>query len=311
MVRDIESTLETGYKNCSECGGLLVFNSRMGELTCSNCGLVVKDQIFSRGPDWREFNQEQREKRRRVGNPFTYTIHDHGLSTVIDTRNRDYLGKILSNKKLSKVYRLRKLHNRTQISNSNQRSMIRAFTELDRLKSALNLTISRSIREEVALLYRKMLNNDLTKGRSIKLIITTILYIVSRQNNIPITFDDLSSNSEYDKKSINRMYRFICRKLKISIKPPDPVNYVSRFSSTLNLDMDVERLAIKIINDAKIEGISSGKGLMGLIAGALYIASILKKQRRTQKDIASVVNITDVTLRTRYKELVEELDIDL
>ena len=192
---------------CSECGGRIIQNYREAELTCSNCGLVIRTQIFLKGPEWREFDTEQKEKRCRVGDPFTCTIHDYGLATIISEKNRDYLGRVLSQKYNSQIYRLRKLDKQYRYTNSSQKSMMKAFTELERLESSINLPISRKIKEEAAILYRKLLEKGLTKGRSIDLIITTILYITCRQNGLPITLKDICQNSKFSEKSINRMYR--------------------------------------------------------------------------------------------------------
>ncbi|MHA1309741.1 MAG: transcription initiation factor IIB [Candidatus Helarchaeota archaeon] len=296
---------------CSECGGRIIQNYREAELTCSNCGLVIRTQIFLKGPEWREFDTEQKEKRCRVGDPFTYTIHDYGLATIISEKNRDYLGRVISQKYNSQIYRLRKLDKQYRYTNSSQKSMMKAFTELERLESSINLPISRKIKEEAAILYRKLLEKGLTKGRSIDLIITTILYITCRQNGLPITLKDICQNSKFSEKSINRMYRFICKELKLEILPINPINFISRFASALDVSIEVQKLAIDIINKAIKMGISSGRGQMGLIAGALYIACILKDQHRSQKKIASIVNVTEVTIRNRYKELVKKLNIEL
>jgi len=306
-----ENNLEYSPNYCRECGGLIVQNYRDAELTCSNCGLVIRDHIPLKGPEWREFTIEQKEKRCRVGDPITLTIHDYGLTTFIDDKNRDYLGRVLLQKNVYKIQRLRKLQKRCSYSKSNEKSMIKAFSELERLNSAINFTIPRKIREEVALYYRKLLNKGLTKGRSIDLIVTTLFYMLCKKNRIPITINDICENSKFDKKSINRMERYLSKVLNITIEPTNPIIYISRFASQLNLGIEVQKLAIDLINKSINIGISSGRGQFGLIGGALYLACLLTKQYRTQKEIAKTMNITEVTIRNRYKEIVEKLDIKI
>jgi ribosomal protein S27E len=78
---------------CPECGGRqLVHDYERAELVCQGCGLVIDDDFIDRGPEWRAFDHDQRMKRSRVGAPMTFTIHDKGLSTMIDWRNRDSYG---------------------------------------------------------------------------------------------------------------------------------------------------------------------------------------------------------------------------
>src|SRR2546425_811742 len=53
----------------------------------------------------------------------------------------------------------------------------------------------------------------------------------------------------------------------------------------------------------------SAGGRRGVAAAAIYIASILCNERRTQREVADVAGVTEVTIRNRYKELTEKLGI--
>nr|MDO8110689.1 transcription initiation factor IIB [Candidatus Sigynarchaeota archaeon] len=46
-------------------------------------------------------------------------------------------------------------------------------------------------------------------------------------------------------------------------------------------------------------------------AAALYLASVLEKERRTQRDIAKIAQVTEVTVRNRFKELISKLNINI
>ena len=81
-------------------------DSEAAEIVCMDCGCVVSAKLIDRGPEWRVFGWEQREKRVRVGAPVTFTIHDKGLSTMIDWRDRDVFGKKVSSSKKAQLYRL-------------------------------------------------------------------------------------------------------------------------------------------------------------------------------------------------------------
>ena len=115
--------------------------------------------------------------------------------------------------------------------------------------------------------------------------------------------------SKVSKKQIGKNYRFLSRELNIKLKPTSPINYIPRFASQLKLSGKVESKAIEIIRDAKKEGLSSGKTPSGLAAAALYIASVLLGERKTQRDVADIAGVTEVTIRNRYKELTEQLEM--
>jgi transcription initiation factor TFIIIB Brf1 subunit/transcription initiation factor TFIIB len=48
---------------------------------------------------------------------------------------------------------------------------------------------------------------------------------------------------------------------------------------------------------------------LDVAAAALYIASVLLGERKTQRDVADIAGVTEVTIRNRYKELTEQLDM--
>ena len=53
---------------CTECKSEhIVRDYKRGEITCSNCGLVVEGQVIDQGPEWRAFDSEQSERRARGG----------------------------------------------------------------------------------------------------------------------------------------------------------------------------------------------------------------------------------------------------
>lgn len=72
---------------------------------------------------------------------------------------------------------------------------------------------------------------------------------------------------------------------------------------------EVQAKAIEIINKAVKSGLSSGKGPTGVAAAALYIASLLLGERKTQKEVSEISGVTEVTIRNRYKELSEKIDL--
>ncbi|MHA2427391.1 MAG: TFIIB-type zinc ribbon-containing protein, partial [Candidatus Hermodarchaeia archaeon] len=67
---------------CPNCGSNKLIMAPSRELVCSNCGLVLSDDVIDFGAEWREFSPEERDKRARAGPPSTLTMHDRGLSTT-------------------------------------------------------------------------------------------------------------------------------------------------------------------------------------------------------------------------------------
>lgn len=99
--------------------------------------------------------------------------------------------------------------------------------------------------------------------------------------------------------------------MNFKLRPTSPSDYIPRFASKLGLSGEVQSKAIEIINKAKKCGLSSGKGPTGLAAAAIYIASVLLSDRKTQRDVADVAGVTEVTIRNRYKELTENIEMGI
>lgn len=293
--------------HCPNCGNsVTVRDYQQNTIVCRSCGLVIKEDIKDRGPEWRSFSQEQREERSRGGSPMTYTIHDKGLSTQIDWSNRDSRGKTLSPGKRYKMYRLRKWQKRIRVSGAKDRNLAFALSEMDRMASQLGLP--RNVRENTSKIYREALYADLIRGRSIEGVVSATLYAACREAQMPRTLEEVTEVSRVDKKEIGRTYRFIARKLDIDLPPTDSSRYVARFGSELNISDEARVEAMKIIRKAQEEKLTSGKTPSGTAAAALYIAALKCGERRTQREVAEVADVTEVTVRNRYKELAEELD---
>jgi transcription initiation factor TFIIB len=79
----------------------------------------------------------------------------------------------------------------------------------------------------------------------------------------------------------------------------------------LALTGETERLAMKILNEASEMKLTSGRGPSGIAAACIYISSQITDERRTQGEIAKEAQVTEVTIRNRYKELAQRLDFDV
>ena len=295
---------------CPECDSAhIVRDYKRGEVTCRNCGLVVDDQVIDQGPEWRAFDSEQNERRARGGAPMTVMVHDKGLSTDIGWGSRDIYGNNVPTKNRSQVYRMRKWQNRTRASNSADRNLAQALNELNRLASKIGL--HRQVREEAAMLYRRAVQDNLVRGRSVEGVAAAALYGACRRCEVPRTLSEITEASRASKKEVGRTYRYISRELKLNLQPASPAVYIIRFCRELELPGYVENAAINILNQAIEAELTSGRGPTGVAAAAIYIASVVYDQRKTQKTIADTVGVTEVTIRNRYKELAKNLDITM
>jgi len=300
-------TLEqTKIQRCPECGSTrLMRDYECAELVCMDCGMVIAAKIADRGPEWRAFDDEQRSKRTRVGAPLTYTIHDKGLSTMIDWHDKDIYGKSLSPGQKAQVYRLRKWQRRIRVSDATERNLAFALSEITKI--ANNLSLPKNALETASVIYRKAVKERLIRGRSIQGVTAAAIYLACRQCGLARTLEEIAQASSINKKEVGRSYRFLIKELEYSIPHLKPSQYITKFSNQLTMQGKVEEIAHKILTAAKELKLTSGRGPTGIAAAASYIASVLTGERKTQREIAEIAQVTEVTIRNRYKELVERL----
>jgi transcription initiation factor TFIIB len=291
---------------CPECGGNLASDSEHGETVCEECGLVVEEDEIDPGPEWRAFDSKEKDEKSRVGAPTTNMMHDKGLSTNIGWQDKDAYGNALSSRQREKMQRLRTWNERFRTRDSKERNLKQALGEIDRMASALGLP--ESVRETASVIYRRALDEDLLPGRSIEGVATSSLYAAARQAGTPRSLDEIATVSRVEKDEIARTYRYVVRELNLEIQPADPESYVPRFASDLDLTEEVERRARQLLKNAKEKGVHSGKSPVGLAAASVYAASLLTNEKVTQSEVSEVANISEVTIRNRYHELLEAED---
>ena len=295
--------MPTYIKKCPECGGInLIFNKDRGEVICKDCGLVIEEKMIDFGQEWREFDNEQASSRRRAGAPMTYTKYDKGLGTDVGKKADIYS---LSGKERNRFFRLRKWQMR--ISTAIERNLKLALAELKRVSSFLKLP--KAVEEEAARIYTLAVQRGLVRGRSMESVVAGALYAACRRHEVPRTLDELSEASGMDKKEIGRTYRFVTRELGIRILPSNPIDYIARFSSALKLNAETQSKAVEILEEAQKAELTSGRGPTGIAAASLYVAALINNEKRTQREVADIAGVTEVTIRNRYKELLRELKL--
>lgn len=296
--------------SCPVCGSSnLVYFHERGEIVCAECGIVVEDKMVDKRPEWRAFTHEQLLRRKRTGPPGTFSIHDKGLTTMIDSSNRDYQGRRLSFKEKIRVKRLIACQRRMRAASAEEKKSVEILSRLNHLTSAFQLPAT--VNETAAIILRKAIKAKMIRGRIYDDYIAAAIYLACRKLRISRTLDEIARAINVPRKKVAQQYRKLITLLKRKPPQSNPVNYVPKLLNMLNLPAYVQTKAAEILSLARERGITSGKGPIGLAAAAIYIASVLMDEKRTQKEVADVAGITEVTVRNRYKELIDALDFEV
>ena len=289
---------------CIRCGkSSLLTDGVTGEQFCSKCGFVISEKVDESGPERRSFSIQGGVDTTRTGAPTSLTIHDRGLSTVINPANKDATGRPLSSSMKNTITRLRTWDSRSQSNVSEDRNLKQALTELNRLKD--KLAISANVLEKAAYLYRKAMEKNLSRGRSISAMIAASLYAACRDTETPRTLNDVADAANVKRKDISRCYRLLHYELELKMPVVDSIQLIARISSKLEITEKTKRYAAKILKETQERKESAGKDPMGLAAAALYMSCVEYGVSVTQRDIAEASGVTEVTIRNRYKALRE------
>ncbi|PTD93631.1 transcription initiation factor IIB 2 [archaeon SCG-AAA382B04] len=296
---------EDESKKCPECGGKLV--KEENELRCEDCGLVLEEDYIDWGPEWRAFSSEERDEKARAGPPSTVKRHDKGLSTEIGFRDR--YGKELDPEKRNLFSRLRKWHSQSKRSTGKEKSLSEGLQEIGRMSGQISLP--NSVQKVASVIYKRASKENLIRGRSIEAIAAAALYIATRFFEIPRTLDEFVEVSRINRIEVARAERHLVENLGIPLKPVDPELFIPKLKSKIGFDADVEKESMRIIEKARKRQIISGKSPISISAASIYIAGKNLDRKITQDQISDASDISKVTIRNRYKELVDKLGIKL
>lgn len=291
---------------CPECNGeeFKQDNTR-AEIICCNCGLVIQENLLDpKGENI--YNEDKRKQKQHTGPPVSLLHYDKGASILIT--NKDVRGKKISPLQRRDFYRWRKWDNRSKIGTVRRRNMMNAFLELRRLASQLKLPMA--IKLEAAKTYRQLVEKDCIRGRNLDSLVAACIYSACREFKVSRSLNEIAKYSLVGSKRIGKDYRYIKRKLGMQSVPPKPNEFIPRISRRVNLSAEAERKAIDIYKNVDSK-LPSGRAANGIAAGIVYIAALLCEERRSQEIIAKAAEITDVTLRNRYREINEILGLNV
>lgn len=281
-----------------------------GEIICSNCGMVIADNILATGPESRNVGWSEAEAnghRQHTGSPISLARHDKGLYTVIGEKDSDSHGRQIDPLVRSTMHKIRMHDVRTQLD-PHDRNLLKAFIELDKLRGKLSLPDT--VVEKTAIIYRKVERRGIIRGRTIHSILAASLYIACREMGITKTLKEIAATSNIRLKTLSKDYRVLLTELDLKVPNNDLTYCVLKVGNSIQISERTKRRAIElvdIISKKDRSTYTSGKDPMGLAATILFVASANNGENITQREIATAAGKTSVTIRSRLKELGKNL----
>ncbi len=271
------------------------------EEVCVNCGYVLNNPSDKRIP------VHLRGYEKNYGGEVRESVHDKGLSTTFNV-GRDAAGASLDKETMNLVYRMRKHNRRSKINDSVQRNLSISLSELDRMIGVLKLP--EYVKEEAAHIYRTALHMDMIRGRSIDDFVAAAVYMACRKLRVARTLRSIVDASKGCYEDVSRTYRLMLRELDIRLPVDTPGKFVADIASYLGLPRWVEREAVETLSTARSRRLTVGKDPKGVAASALYYICVKNGVDVVQRDLSEACGVSEITIRNRYRDLVDGLGED-
>ncbi|MDG6999032.1 MAG: hypothetical protein JRN15_07955 [Nitrososphaerota archaeon] len=283
----------TEVVECAFCRGKVVSDADTGERICTSCGVVLGQEHVK--PDVRSIAGT-------VLGGFDFSARDpiSSVRTQIDSRNVDSNGnQIVAREELEAMRRLDKL---AIGSDLDRRNVVKALTEIRRTSDQLSL--GRTVELEARSIYLKAFHLGLIRGRSIYGIVTAAVYLACRKHDIPRSIEEVAEFSQNeDKHEIAAYCRLLIRKLDLDLTQPKVESYISQIASNSRLSQATQREAIVIIKSIENNPSLMGKRPISLAAAALYLASKITGEHKSQLRVAGGADLSPATVRKSALEI--------
>jgi transcription initiation factor TFIIB len=281
-----------------KCCNFPNITSKDGEIVCTNCGLVKGNDIIE--TELRAYTSEEIEQRKRT----EIRWRDFGPRTILPTTKTDSKGNLIDSKGKHLFSRLSKIQN--SLISSIERNFWEAKPKLKLLASKMN--IPGYIEETAWKIYTNVAQKKLTMGRSIDGFISAALYAAIRIHESPRLLDEVCNASMSPRRVVHHSLGLIVKEvlpeLGLKYRPITAEQLIFRFGSDLGLSMKAQKRAMNMLSGASKNGLMrTGKDPRGIAASVIYIAAKRTGERKTQAEVSKVAKITEVTLRSRIKDI--------
>jgi transcription initiation factor TFIIB len=301
------------------------------------------DQGLDFGPESHSFDSDEKSKNARASGYTSVSLHDYGLRTEIGLGSRDYSGKSINHQIAEQMNSMRKWHSRIRVASPKERRLSNVLSKINEICSVMSL--SKTVMETAAILYRNYETMSEAKGKSITCIAAASIYLACKRCSIVRSLEEIIKAEgimEEDRSTLklaSKYYRMMVIEMGV-FTTPDPLNgatapripyptedppsiphykpvpanlsidqYIAKLTNMAKIDTKVERLAIDLAHKTNSNLIADGKAPNGLAAAYIYLAALLLGINLLQMDISTLAGVTEVTIRNRCKDIISSYRI--
>jgi len=291
----------------NEACGNIVVDEVYGVKVCVDTGEVLEEGLVDEGADWRAYTPEERVSRARASGRVSPEQGDFGVGALLGGVNLPGSVKAVGVRRVRVDRGVRKVA-----------KMSKAWEVLEKDLNAMSamlynvvrgLGLSSDVHRYAGYLLRRVVASGLHRGRSREAVVSACLYVACRRYRVPVGFRELyyyvsGGGTEEGYREAVRVYRDIVRFFDIEVGVTGIESYVVRVASVLKVPERVLAEALELARRVRESGVASGRSPMGVAGAIVYLVALRNGVKVSQKDVAKVVGVTEVTIRNRVREIV-------
>jgi transcription initiation factor TFIIB len=286
MTAQIEKNPPSKFRAriCPQCKSpRLIEQVEEGFRACSDCGFVISEETMFSSP-------KMKINTNRSLHTLPASASAKTQSAIIDhDSDQENLDNTL--KKWTQV----------KTEDAQEKNLAIALQYITKI--AIDISVPRIALEKACLVYKKIIEKKLCKGRSMRALVATAVIIGCKQCGIAITTKRVAHVSKISPRKITRFYRVVAEQINFAPQPSSASKYALDLSTKLLVSERTTNVLEKIGETLQHSKSFAGKDPTGTACAIIYISSILSGSKRTQREIAEAGRLTEQTIRARCREL--------
>lgn len=262
-----------------------------GNYFCKGCNSITSRFIDSNA-EWRYYGAEDSKSTdpTRCGMPVNNLLPESSLGSIIGNKmNESYDMRLI-----------RKYHMWNSMTYK-ERTLYNIFDNIT--LNATNSGISNSIIEEAKMFYKKVSESKITRGENRSGLIASSIYMSCKSNKVPRSTKEIAKMFNIKITTMTKGCKKFRDIMKMNLESTKAEDFIQRFSSKLNLTIEIRDLCRHIVDKADELNIVSENTPPSIAAGSIYLCICLCNLDITKKDLSLACGISQVTLTKCYKKL--------
>lgn len=277
----------TKCKNCESYDVVL----DDGNYICKCCNTLA-DRFIDMQAEWRYYGNEDSRTNdpTRCGMPVNDLLPNSSLGSIISNQsNESYDMKLI-----------RKYHMWNSMTYK-ERNLYNIFENIT--VNAANSGIPNSIIEEAKVFYKKLSESKISRGDNRSGLIASSIYMSCKTNRVPRSTKEIAKIFNLKLTTMTKGCKKFQDIMNMNLECSCPVDFIHRFSSKLNIQKDVKELCKHVVEKADELNIVSENTPPSIAAASIYLCNIICDLGISKKDLATICEISQVTLTKCYKKM--------